>query len=299
MSKVRYIVEDEQVSREVQAGAKWLPDSSKKSTGMINKLGAPISLGLMPPGLRLFEQIGQYTQVAIECPPMIARMAYSRYDAGNGASRYGGSGIKGHALCAMPWRVILARYNGMNMIGARMFYRPAPLQATDNLLYHTNLPNINCVGYGGTSVGWVCFYHQGVDKDWPTTLEKLIFRCSGGEGYNNNMTETDGPHFYQKQGGPKWRYSVSEWEKLTNKHGLKLGIEGTDGEFPWIPVKVTSNKSQLSHSNAASAKPLTLDVALSGKAPFYYSDDGIWPPTSVKTDATALFQGLHHAYSTI
>jgi hypothetical protein len=184
------------------------------------------------------------------------------------------------------------------MIGARMFYRPAPLYPGDTALYHTNLPNINCVGYGGTAVGWVCFYGEAAKKDWPSRLHRLVERCSGGEGYNNNMTGTDGPCFYQKKKAPEWTWSVKEWEDITKKNKGDLSFVLGD-DHPWIPVMVTSNKAQLSHSDGAKAKPLTLEVALTGKAPFYYSDDGIFPAPDDKAvlPNNSLFNSVHQAYA--
>lgn len=298
---VRYVVSDAAVVQEISSkDAKgvisWREHASKQPAEVCKLLMPPNDLGLLPPGLRLFQQAGDITQVAMECPPSIARLSYNRYDPKTG---YGNQSIKGHALVATPWRVILARYRGAHMIGARMFYRPSPLVPGDTVLYHTNLPNINCVGYGGTAVGWVCFYAEQPKHTWPERLFRLIERCSGTEGYNNNMTGTDGPQFYQTHGGKEWQYSVSEWEKETNKHkgDLTFVLQDEKGECPWLPVKVTNNKAQLSHSEAKTAKPLTLELALSGKAPFYYDDDGIFPTGKEDVTPKALFNSVHQAFA--
>lgn len=290
--KIRYVVTDERVTQEVGDTDKWRENSAKSSGPVLDRLAPPTDLGLLPPGLRLFTQVGDLTQVVTEYEPAINRLCYAASEWDGKAGRF-----KQH-LVAQPWRVVIARYKGTNMIGARMFYRPTKLYAMDNELYHCNLPNVNCMGYHGTAVGWVCFYGDGstANMDWGQRLDRLHERCSGAEGYNPNMSDIDGHAFYRRHGAPAWRYQPSRWETETGKKGVALAVEETKEGSPWVPVLVKDTEHQLSHLNGG--QPLTLEMALTGHSPMAYSDAGRFPTGNKKaSDNKQLFTGLHNAYA--
>lgn len=266
MSDVRYVVSDDAITRQTRQGVAWRNVDSRPTQDVWAQLANSVNTELLPPGIRLFRQVDQYTQIVLECPPAINRVCWSNseYEGRNGQ----------HAvyLVAQPYRVIQAHYKGPIMIGARMFYRPAPLYSMDDVLYHCNLPNVNCNGYHGTAVGWVCFYGDGrLAADWPSRIHRLMERCSGAEGYNGNMRNIDGKHFYTYAGAPVWRSRIGDWEKKSEKEGVDVALK--DGV--WLPILVTSQDSQLHHN--VSGKPLTLGMAVNGVTPIAYNDPGKLP----------------------
>jgi hypothetical protein len=266
MSDVRYVVTDQEVTRQAKQGASWRNVDSRPAPDVWAKLSNSVNTELLPPGIRLLRQVGQYTQIVLECPPAINRICWSN-------SEYEGmSGRFAVHLVAQPYRVIQAHYNGDQMIGARMFYRPAPLYSLGDVLYHANLPNVNCNGYHNTAVGWVCFYRDGrAQANWPDKIHRLLERCSGAEGYNGNMRNIDGKHFYANAGAPVWRSRVTDWEKKSEKEGVGVALQ--DGV--WLPILVTDQDHQLQHDPRG--KPLTLGMAVNGVTPIAYNDPGRLP----------------------
>jgi hypothetical protein len=134
-----------------------------------------------------------------------------------------------------------------------------------------NLPNINCKGYRGNGVGWICLYHN---QDWSMMpfnerLARALERCSGIEVYNDaNMSETDGPRFYASKGKPSYITNPREWEEKSQREGFEWTID----ENLWIPITVKSRDEQGQHYDGEDAIPLTLGDAIVGKYNAYYND---------------------------
>lgn len=179
---------------------------------------------------------------------------------------------------AQPYRVVIGDLEGGQLLGARHFYSPVPLQTGDQVLYHVNLPNLNCKGYHATSVGWMCLYHK---SDWSKLsfdhkIRALIERAGGGEAYNDgNMHNTDGPRFYTEQYKKKhpndynkydYLWNPQKWQAKTEKDGVDWVL---DSDL-WIPVKVEGVDSQKKH--VENGKPLTLEMAMLGGYHAYYTD---------------------------
>ena len=82
---------------------------------------------------------------------------------------------------AQPYRIVVADLLNGNIYGARTYYSPMPITYPQAPLYHVNLPNINCKGYRGNSVGWICLYHNEDISAYPFNekLVKILDRCSG------------------------------------------------------------------------------------------------------------------------
>jgi len=200
----------------------------------------PFDTGLLPPGLRSYTQTGDESQIVIVCPPGINYINWGAKENDPNCKTY---------LLAQPWRVLIVDMVHGDLLGARMFYSPSPVTSIDQPLYHQNVPNLNCQGYGGTAVGWVCLYHTESWKNYTLgqKVERVIERCSGVEAYNNaNMSRTDGPRFYKKMKKPSYVYRPDHWENKTEKEG----VIWTFDEELWIPVMVRGINNQSEHLRA-------------------------------------------------
>lgn len=172
-------------------------------------------------------------------------------------------------VLAQPWRVWIADLIDGELLGIRHFYSPIQVQSPDQQLYHVNLPNLNCKGYGGTSVGWICLYHNHSWGDIPigNKIQKLIELAGGFESYNDaNMSGTDGPRFYHQNGKPQYTYDPKTWEAKSEAEGFEWTL---DLDL-WIPILVTGVDDQDQHN--PEGVPLTLDMAMKGNYKAYYSD---------------------------
>lgn len=229
---------------------------------------AAFDTGLMPldgTGVLSIRKAGSYTQVAYQHKPGLYYVNWGETERDPNAKKY---------LFAQPYRIVIIDFKDNNLLGARTFYSKIPVTYPDVQLYHVNLPNINCKGYRGNAVGWICLYHN---TDWSTLpfnerLALAIERCSGVESYNDaNMSETDGPRFYQTMFSqdPSFSYfwNPVKWEKKTQDEGHDWTLDA-----PWIPVMVKDIDSQDRHWIGPDAVPLTFKMALVGSYQSYYTD---------------------------
>jgi len=226
-----------------------------------------LDTGLLPldgSGLLSIRKAFNHTQIAYQLKPGTYYINWGAHEGDHNAVKY---------YVAQPYRIIVADLVDNNLLGARTFYTTTPVTHPDVQLYHVNLPNINCKGYRGNGVGWICLYHTH-DISKLTFNEKLIHiieRCSGVEAYNDaNMKETDGPRFYAEKYNNDESYSYlwdpKKWETYTQEHGY----EWTLNEDLWIPITVEGIDSQDKHVDNGS--PLTFADALLGKYQAYYTD---------------------------
>lgn len=178
---------------------------------------------------------------------------------------------------AQPYRIVLIDFVENSLYGARVFYSPYPITHLGAQLYHTNLPNINCKGYGPRKrlgVGWVCLYHQEFSSNinsFSDLLRIALERTSGMETYNYaNMSETDGINFYAAHYKNSEKYgflfSPLQWEKKTEKEGIDWILD----EDLLVPILVAGIDDQGAHD--PDGVPLTLGMAMLGEYDSYYSD---------------------------
>lgn len=231
---------------------------------------AAFDTGLLPvdgTGVLSIRSAGPSMQIAVQHKPGMYYINWGAYEGASSAVTY---------LLAQPYRLVIGDFQDGNLLGARTFYSTVPFTHPDVQLYHVNLPNINCKGYRGNAVGWICLYHN-VDISSLPIGEKiavLIQRCSGIETYNDaNMSETDGPRFYSAHYGADLDYSYlwnpTSWENKSTKEGF----DWTLNDNIWIPVKVSGLDSQDRHD--PNGIPLTLGMALVGNYQAYYTDKEI------------------------
>lgn len=257
-----YEIKDGEISLSLAGGTVGTTRSADVEN-FVAELGktAPFNTGWMPPGVRMFTQAGQRAQAIIECQPGINLTWWGEHESDTNAKLY---------ELAQPYRVIIADFMNNVFYGARMFYSPVPINGPDTPLYHANVPNLNCRGYGGNGVGWICLYHNNLVEQHRTIGEKIaqvIERCSGAEAYNNaNMSETDGPRFYSDHGKPDWLTHPIYWEKKS----LDEGYEWTLDDDLWIPVLVKDKDNQDKHYD--NGQHLTIGMAAEGGYMAYYSD---------------------------
>jgi hypothetical protein len=229
--------------------------------------------GLLPldgTGLLGIRKAGDHTQVIYQHKPGTYYVNWGGYEKDVNAKKY---------YLAQPYRIVIIDFLNDNLLGARTFYSPIPATHPDTPLYHVNLPNINCKGYRGNAVGWICLYHN---EDWSSLpfnerLMKAIDRCSGTEAYNDsNMSETDGPRFYcehyKNDSDYEYLWNPSEWEKKTSEEGFTWTLYAD----LWIPILVDGIDSQSKHN--PKGQHLTLKMAIFGNYQAYYSDKYIPKP---------------------
>jgi len=242
-----------------------------------------IDTGLLPldgTGLLAYRQAGNHCQVVVQHVPGVSRIIWGKYENDTSAQTY---------HLAQPYRIYIGDLLDGNFYGARMFYSPVPITSPNQVLYHVNLPNINCKGYRGNAVGWVCLYHNENWTDIPLgeKVFRIIERCSGSEAYNdNNMSETDGPRFYRDHYSAramnnelladdyKYLWDPFEWHKKTDKDGFQWTLN----ESLWIPVLVQDKDNQSQHYH--NGTPLTLGMAITGDYAAYYSDKNKTKPVN-------------------
>lgn len=228
---------------------------------------AAFDTGLMPldgTGVLSIRKAGPYTQVVYQHKPGLYYVNWGATEKDPNVKSY---------LLAQPYRIVIIDFKDNNLLGARTFYSVVPATHPDVQLYHVNLPNINCKGYRGNGVGWICLYHN---TDWShlpfnERLALAVERCSGVEPYNDaNMSETDGPRFYREmyenEDSLSYLWDPTDWEEKTSKEGF----EWTTQTNCWIPIHVRDLDSQDRH--VVNGVPFTLRMAIIGAYQAYYSD---------------------------
>lgn len=184
---------------------------------------------------------------------------------------------------AQPYRIVIGDLQDGNLIGARTFYSPVPINTSNQPLYHANIPNLNCKGYRGNGVGWLCLYLNESNSKWAQysfgdKVRALLERASGAEAYNDaNMSSTDGPRFYRQWYSTHKPELVKEYNFLYEPEAWQAkteaeGYEWTLDDDLWIPIMVKGIDEQGAHSEEPGAVPLTLEMAMLGKYKSYYSD---------------------------
>ena len=219
--------------------------------------------GLLPldgTGVLAIRSAGHHMQITIQHAPGSYHINWGAVEGDRNARTF---------LLAQPYRIVVGDFVNGNLLGAKMFYSPYPITHPNQPLYHVNLPNINCRGYRGNAVGWICLY---LKEDWSNysfneKVSKLIERCSGVETYNDaNMSETDGPRFYLSHGKPSYLWDPQQWEKRT----LEEGHMWTLSPDLWIPIKVKDMDNQDKHYD--DGVEFTFLMALLGNYQAYYTD---------------------------
>lgn len=237
----------------------------------------PIDTGLMPPGVISIRQGGIYQQIVVVVPPGIYPTIWGAREHDVSAKTY---------HLAQPYRVIVGEFQNNSFLGCRTFFSPTSIFDEDAVMHHVNMPNINCKGYNGTGVGWVCLYHTG-DTTNMTFAQKAAYiglRCSGNEAANDgNMSRTDGPRFYRSMGKPDFLVSPTEWDKKSEKEGFEWTLDPD----MWIPI-LTDTEQQ---KHIAGGKPLTLGQVMRGNAAFYYPGRAPNPPRPFNMDSKVVYGG--------
>lgn len=246
--------------------------------------------GFMPvnnSGLISIRRAGSHTQLVYQHEPSINIISWSWSEGGN-AHTY---------KVAQPYRIVIMDFVENSFYGARNFYSPYPMSSYRSILYHTNLPNVNCGGYSnGLGVGWICIYHKSESSNLLSINEMLmsgLARTSNFEVFNDtNMPETDGVRYYQQayancsldvslfenheeyydvdldiysdQYSYLWNPKI--WQQKTEKEGLDFILD----ETILLPVYVEGIDNQDQHY--PNGVHLTLEMAIKGSYKSYYED---------------------------
>ena len=227
---------------------------------------ASFDTGLLPldgTGVLAIRTAGSHTQIVTQHAPGLYHINWGSYEGDRTAKTY---------YVAQPYRIVIGDFKDGNLLGARMFYSPYPVTTPDTPLYHVNLPNINCKGYRGNGVGWICLYHKDDWSELPFNekVSRFIERCSGVETYNDaNMSETDGPRFYQQYNKPAYVIDPHLWQHKSEEEGFGWTLDPN----LWIPVLVRGLDDQDRHHEKGI--PLTLATAILGNYQAYYTDTDI------------------------
>lgn len=222
--------------RTVLSGDKIISSSQIDTSEYAEKLGryTHLDLGLFPEGVRFFRQNLGYAQVVVELPPGINRNIWGDEEGDPDAE---------HFMLAQPYRIIIIDFKEGNFFGARIFYSTTPIYNLDIPLYNANLSNINCYGYNGNAVGWLCIYNNEnlSQYTWEYKIRRMIERCSGEEAFNfGNMSETDGIKLYSEVSPHYFLSDISIWEQKSQEEGY----EWTLNSDLWIPIMVESEVEQ-------------------------------------------------------
>jgi hypothetical protein len=259
--KDQYLLDGKKVVRNLAYGDK-VQESEADTNTFLSHLSdvIPYDTGWLPPGLRSYTQINNYSQAVLVAPPGVNRVYWGARERDRNVKQY---------MLAQPWRVIIVDMLDGDLHGVRMFYSPVPINSPEQEMYHQNLPNINCLGYRDNGVGWVCLYKTDSwkGKSLGEKLFNVLERCSGAEAYNDaNMREIDGPSMYRAMGMPNYTWNPKEWEKKTAQEGVLWTFD----PGVWVPVLVYSRDRQASHKKAG--VPLTLEMAMNGSYAAFYND---------------------------
>lgn len=225
---------------------------------------AAFDTGLLPVsdnGILAIRTAGEHTQFAYQHAPGCYHVNWGDHEGQSTANVY---------YLAQPYRIIICDMYKGNLYGARTFYSPSPIVSPDQPLYNVNLPNINCYGYRGNGVGWICLYHTQDWSDLPFNekIIRFIERCSGVETYNYaNMSETDGVRLYREnKPSQQYLYNPEIWQEKTQEEGYAWTLD----PHLWIPVLVLDKHNQ--DKNYPNGQPLTIADALTGTYASYYDD---------------------------
>lgn len=227
---------------------------------------ASFDTGLLPlsgTGVLAIRNAGKHTQIVTQHTPGMYHINWGANEGDPNAKTY---------YVAQPYRIVIGDFLDGNLLGARMFYSPDPITNPSQILYHVNLPNINCKGYRGNGVGWICLYLRDNWTDLPFNekVSRFIERCSGVETYNDaNMSETDGPRFYAENNKPSYFYDPNEWQEKSASDGFSWTLN----PHLLIPVFVRDLDNQDRHY--PDGQPLTLAMAMLGNYQAYYTDNQI------------------------
>lgn len=222
--------------------------------------------GLLPvdgSGLLSLRQAGNRTQFVYQHAPGVYWMIWGKTERDNTASQI---------TVAQPYRIVIGDHVDGELRGARHFYSPVPITDINQPLYHCNVPNLNCKGYNGTSVGWICLYHKEKYAGLPlgSRIFKTIERASGHEAYNDaNMRSTDGARFYQnhyQKTNPEFSYlwEPKAWAKKTDEDGIDWVLNPD----LWLPIFVEGIDAQDAHKEGGQL--FTLEMAMLGNYKAYY-----------------------------
>jgi hypothetical protein len=246
-------------TKELNAVFKSISDIAFFDTGILPLDGS---------GTLMIRQALGHSQVVFQHAPGICRVIWGGSEGDSEAVHYD---------LAMPYRIVIGDFVDNEFYGARHFYSPSPITSLDQALFHVNLPNLNCKGYGnGNGVGWICLYHNKPSISHLNLGQKianLIERTGGTEAYNDaNMNETDGPRFYAEmyENNPEYRYlwDPELWEHKSSEEGSSWTLDGS----LWIPVIVQNMDNQTKHYDGEDGSYYTLRMAVDGKYRAYYSD---------------------------
>lgn len=235
-------------------------------------LTTTVESGLLPDGVVSYRRVGNAEQFAVVLPPAIRKLFWGERERGPVEIYH----------VAMPYQVITIEWlfsaGHWNLIGCRFFFSPVPILDLDAPLSHADVANLNCIGYGDTSVGWVCLYHNGpVEHRCLTPADRVangLLRVSGNEAYNNaNMYSTMGPTFYRAQRpAAPFLHDPRAWDSYTEQHGLNWVL---DPDL-WVPILTGQHQQR----HEAQGKPLTLRQALYDPHVMYYHQAAVRPLTS-------------------
>lgn len=234
---------------------------------------ASIDTGILPldgSGTLAIRSALGFTQTAYQHAPGIYPVNWGQYEGDDMAQTY---------WLAQPWRIVISDYKDNKLLGSKTFYSMSPILHGNEQLYHVNVPNTNCLGYGdGNGLGWLCLYHNTKDytHSFRGKFDNAIERSSGVETYNDsNMSETDGTRFYLHEYQRNHPTNYNDYAYLWDpdswaKKSETEGFEWTLDPRLWIPVLCDDLDKQANH--VPDGVPLTFNRTLYGHYAAYYYD---------------------------
>lgn len=237
----------------------------------------PFSSGLLPlngTGILSIQRGFGYEQIIYQLVPAVDIVSWGARESTANKALYN---------LAVPYRIYIADFKDGGFIGCRHFFSPEPIYSWDQKLYVPNLPNTNCIGYNGTSVGWVCLYHRHDTKAFTLAerIEYFLNRMNGVvEPYNDaNMSQTDGVRFYQRQGAPSFMWDAKNWQKKS----LEEGFKWTLNPDLYIPFEVSADPENHAQSFADKEPVYTLRRAAYEPYSAHYNDKVYTKPWMIES----------------
>ena len=258
-----------------------IPDLAKPASTVFRKTFAEMaqdthlidsfSTGLLPvhgSGLLSYRRAFNYEQIIFQLEPGISTVKWGNYENDPSAQLF---------ELAMPYRIIISDYQDNAFVGSRHFFSMQPIYHWDAPLYATGFSNTNNLGYGETSIGWICHYHNGAGNniaDLAGKIEYMVWRESGlAEPYNyGNMSGTDGPTFYKKfMPDKKHFHRADNWAEKTKKDGLDWVFD--ESNFIRYHTIVSDVFYASSHVNPATEESVDYTLrhaSFNNYAPYYH-----------------------------
>ena len=218
-------------------------------------VGQAPSCGVLPEGVRLWQERGEATGVAIEIPPHARTVRWATNDPA--ASSWPCEAHYRDFFISFPYVVLLVIFTRGRLIGRQqLYYRRAPLTEGEDLL----LPNLYNVANAYGMRCWVCLQALGTlgSSPWPAKIRAVtdhVFTAA----FNHSAALSEGNSYWRSMPPADPRVaSMEAWQDATRANP-RFALE-----VNWPAAKTTANKElekMLDHVAACRVPATATDLA--------------------------------------